>query len=172
MSTRNWGIKNNKNILISQNNFNKEKYKRELSGQPTDTIVFELFLFFYVCFLLFFFFFLALRTYTSVDNISIYSYIHNEYVYIPVMHSLYILIFFTDMWNRREKMTVKNKKFKWNKMHKTNLLIETTCKCTLHNFCVFRNDFTFFIIFFFICFFLFVFLNYYLFTYVGEVTLI
>lgn len=57
-------------------------------------------------------------------------------------------------------------------MHKTNLLIETTCKCTLHNFCVFRNDFTFFIIFFFIWFFLFVFLNYYLFTYVGEVTLI
>lgn len=50
-------------------------------------------------FLFYFFsdFFLALRTYTSVDNISIYSYIHNEYVYIPVMHSLYILIFFTDM---------------------------------------------------------------------------
>lgn len=53
---------------------------------------FFIFYFFFVTF--FFIFFLALRTYTSVDNISIYSYIHNEYVYIPVMHSLYILIFF------------------------------------------------------------------------------
>lgn len=52
---------------------------------------------FYFLFFFTFFLFLALRTYTSVDNISIYSYIHNEYVYIPVMHSLYILIFFTDM---------------------------------------------------------------------------
>lgn len=58
-----------------------------------------------------FFFFLALRTYTSVDNISIYSYIHNEYVYIPVMRSLYILIFFRYV-KREKKMTVTNKKLK------------------------------------------------------------
>lgn len=54
----------------------------------------QVLLFFFLDFLLFnfFFSFLALRTCTSVDNISIYSYIHNEYVYIciAVMHLLYI----------------------------------------------------------------------------------
>lgn len=77
---------------------NQQKTKSDKRGENTQaakwstkTLPFFYFVFFYN------FFFLALRTYTSVDNISIYSYIHNEYVYIPVMHSLYILIFFTDM---------------------------------------------------------------------------
>lgn len=48
------------------------------------------FLIFCIFFVFFFVFFLALRTYTSVDNISIYSYIHSEYVYIYTGNAFFI----------------------------------------------------------------------------------
>jgi len=71
-------------LVASIINFNKEKQQ---GSQVVNRFpfFFSFFGYFFVIFYIFFQHFFALRTYTSVHIISIYSYIHNEYVYIPVM---------------------------------------------------------------------------------------
>lgn len=78
-------------------------------------------------------------------------------MYIYISNAFIIYTYFLHRYVKQEKKErlLQIKKLKWNKMQKTNLLIETICKSTLHYFFfkVFLKTILLFLFVFFLSFF-------------------